>query len=376
MAGIYLHIPFCKRRCAYCDFFSTTHHELINEYVTALCHELEMRKSYLEDASIDTIYFGGGTPSLLNYRELEKLFIYIYKVYKVNPQAEITLEANPDDLTTDYINQLKNLPINRISIGIQTFNDERLRFLHRRHTSQQAINAIKQCQDTDFSNISIDLIYGLPDSTLEDWNKDLQQALSLNPPHLSAYHLTYEKGTPIWKLREEKHLQEVKEEISDQMYDLLTKRMTDKGYIHYEISNFCLPDMHSRHNSNYWREVPYLGCGASAHSYNLFSRQWNIASLIDYIKGIQAGKPMFEREELNIYTRYNDRIVTSLRTLWGIPLDELKKNYGEELFDYCIKTATPYLNKEILSITGNTLRFTEKGLFLSDGVMSDLLWIE
>lgn len=376
MAGIYLHIPFCKRRCIYCDFFSTTQSEKKTNYVEALCRELEMRHSYLGEERIETIYFGGGTPSQLDKEDFERIFSLLYKVYSISPEAEITLEANPDDLTPAYIEMLRSLPFNRISMGIQTFNDRTLKILHRRHTAQQAIEAFKHCRKAGFQNISIDLMYGLPGETLESWEADLQQAISMHPEHISAYHLIYEENTPLWKLREEHQLKEVEEELSLSFFTTLIHRLKEQGYEHYEISNFCLPGFHSRHNSSYWTGVKYLGCGPSAHSYNGTSRQWNVASLDKYIQGIHNKKPEYEIEELNLYTRYNDFVITAIRTSWGMSLSRLKTDFGDTLYEYCLRMAKPHIEQGTLEIAGNTLRLTESGIFVSDGIMSDMLWVE
>ena len=268
MAGIYLHIPFCKKRCIYCDFFSTTRKEQKTAYIRALCHELTDRKNYLKGEPIETIYLGGGTPSQLAKEDFEAIFSHIYKVYKVTPNAEITLEANPDDLTSEYISMLRTFPFNRISMGIQTFQETTLKQLQRRHTADQAIRAFQGCRTAGFQNISIDLMYGLPGETLTSWKKDLKQALSLHPEHISAYHLIYEEGTPLWKLREQHKVEEADEDLSVSLFGTLIDELTTAGYEHYEISNFCLPGLHSRHNSSYWTEKQYLGCGPSAHSYN------------------------------------------------------------------------------------------------------------
>ena len=294
MAGIYLHIPFCKKRCIYCDFFSTTCKEQKTAYIRALCHELTDRKDYLKGEPIETIYLGGGTPSQLAKEDFEAIFSHIYKVYKVTPNAEITLEANPDDLTSEYISMLRTFPFNRISMGIQTFQETTLKQLQRRHTADQAIRAFQGCRTAGFQNISIDLMYGLPGETLTSWKKDLKQALSLHPEHISAYHLIYEEGTPLWKLREQHKVEEADEDLSVSLFGTLIDELTTAGYEHYEISNFCLPGLHSRHNSSYWTEKQYLGCGPSAHSYNGISRQWNVASLDKYIEGISSGNPTFE----------------------------------------------------------------------------------
>ena len=376
MAGLYIHIPFCKRRCIYCDFFSTTCNEKKTDYVHTLCQELKLRKNYLEGEEIETIYFGGGTPSQLTFKELKTIFTSIYNIYKVKTNVEITLEANPDDLTYEYINQLRQLPINRISMGVQTFHEETLKLLNRRHTAQQAIEAYHRCRKAGFCNISIDLMYGLPGETSEQWKEDLQQAIALHPEHISAYHLIYEEGTALWKLRELHQVKEADEEASLQFFNTLINTLTEAGYEHYEISNFCLPELHSRHNSSYWTGKIYLGCGPSAHSYNGFSRQWNIASLHEYMKSIQNGEPCFEVEELDIYTRYNDFIITRIRTHWGLPLFQLQTEFGDTLYHYCLRMAHPHIEQGMLEVQNNTLRLTRQGIFISDGIMSDLLWVE
>ena len=376
MAGIYIHIPFCKRRCIYCDFFSTAQSEKKAEYVHVLVRELEMRKDYLGNEEIETIYLGGGTPSQLSKEELEEIFAHIYKVYKVTPDAEITLEANPDDLTPEYVSMLRTLPFNRISMGIQTFQEETLKLLHRRHTAQQAIEAFIRCREAGFQNISIDLMYGLPGETLETWEQDLQQAIALHPEHISAYHLIYEEGTALWNLREQNKVEEAEEELSLTLFKTLIERLTKAGYQHYEISNFCLPGLHSRHNSSYWTGKKYLGCGPSAHSFDGTSRQWNVSSLDKYLEGIRTGQLDFEIEDLDLYTRYNDFVITSIRTCWGMPLSQLRTNYGETLYNYCLRMAKPHIQQGVLEIKEDTLKLTSEGIFISDGIMSDLLWIE
>ena len=376
MAGIYIHIPFCKRRCIYCDFFSTTQSEKKAEYVHALVRELEMRKDYVGDEEIETIYLGGGTPSQLSQEELEEIFAYIYKVYKVTPDAEITLEANPDDLTPEYVSMLRTLPVNRISMGIQTFQEETLKLLHRRHTARQAIEAFRRCREAGFQNISIDLMYGLPGETLETWEQDLQQAVDLRPEHISAYHLIYEEGTTLWNLREQNKVEEAEEELSLTLFKTLIERLTKAGYQHYEISNFCLPGLHSRHNSSYWTGKKYLGCGPSAHSFDGISRQWNVSSLEKYLEGIRSNQLDFELEDLDLYTRYNDFVITSIRTCWGMPLAQLRTTYGETLYNYCLRMAKPHIEQGVLEIKEDTLKLTPQGIFISDGIMSDLLWIE
>lgn len=375
MAGIYLHIPFCKKRCIYCDFFSTTRKEQKTAYIRALCHELTDRKNYLKGEPIETIYLGGGTPSQLAKEDFEAIFSHIYKVYKVTPNAEITLEANPDDLTSEYISMLRTFPFNRISMGIQTFQETTLKQLQRRHTADQAIRAFQGCRTAGFQNISIDLMYGLPGETLTSWKKNLKQALSLHPEHISAYHLIYEEGTPLWKLREQHKVEEADEDLSVSLFGTLIDELTTAGYEHYEISNFCRPGKYSRHNTSYWKGIPYLGCGPSAHSFNGTTREWNVSSIDLYIKGIEGDRRNFETENLDQTTRYNEFIITTIRTVWGTPIEKLKQEFGNELWEYCRKMSAPYLENGKLEMHEGALRLTREGIFISDSIMSDLLWV-
>lgn len=376
MAGIYIHIPFCKTRCIYCDFYSTTQSELKDRYINALCRELELRKEYLNGEDIETIYFGGGTPSQLSRSDFEKVFDTIYKVYGTQHCNEITLEANPDDLHPGYLHDLSQLPFNRISIGIQTFNERILKLLNRRHSAVQAINAVEECRKAGFKNISIDLMYGLPGETKESWKEDLQKAISLHVEHISAYHLIYEEGTRLYDMLQKHKVVEVDEDSSVTFFAMMIEALTKAGYVHYEISNFCRPGMLSQHNSSYWTGKKYLGCGPSAHSYNGIERQWNISSLKEYMQSIEQRVIPAEIEELDLHTRYNDFIITSLRTMWGLPLSRLKKEFGEELYAYCLKNAKKHLDNNKLTEKSNTLLLTKSGIFISDGIMSDLLWVE
>ncbi|NDV81170.1 radical SAM family heme chaperone HemW [Bacteroides sp. 51] len=376
MAGIYIHIPFCKTRCIYCDFYSTTQSELKERYIQALCKELELRKDYLNGEPIQTIYWGGGTPSQLQPTDFRLVFDTIHEIYGMEDCEEITLEANPDDLTPEYLEALSSLPFNRISIGIQTFNNETLRLLKRRHTAEQAIAAVQNARLAGFNNISIDLIYGLPGETPESWKYDLSQAIELKVEHLSAYHLIYEEGTPLYHMLKEREVAEVSEDNSLFFFSELTRQLSTAGYEHYEISNFCLPGKYSRHNSSYWRGIKYLGCGPSAHSFNDTSREWNIASIDLYIEGIESRKRSFEIETLNKPTRYNDLIITSIRTMWGLSLVQLKKEFGTDYLNYTLQNAEKYLRTDELIIEKDHLRLTPKGVFISDSIMSDLLWVD
>lgn len=376
MSGIYIHIPFCKTRCVYCDFYSTTQSELKERYIHALCKELEMRKGYLNGEPIQTIYWGGGTPSQLQPADFQQVFDTIQSIYGMEDCEEITLEANPDDLTPEYLEALSSLPFNRISIGIQTFNNETLKLLRRRHTAEQAIAAVQNARLAGFNNISIDLIYGLPGETPESWKYDLSQAIALKVEHLSAYHLIYEEGTPLYNMLKEKEVAEVSEDNSLFFFSELTRQLSAAGYEHYEISNFCLPGKYSRHNSSYWRGVKYLGCGPSAHSFDGVSREWNVASINLYIKGIESGSRSFEIETLDTPTRYNELIITSIRTMWGLSLVQLEKEFGIDYLNYALLNAEKYIRSEELIIEKDHLRLTPKGVFISDGIMSDLLWVD
>ena len=380
MAGIYIHIPFCKSRCIYCGFYSTTSLELRQRYVEAICREMEIRNERSE--IIDTVYLGGGTPSQLTIEQLSQLFIYINKVYPLTPNIspltpEITIEVNPDDVTIEFAVALKQLPINRVSMGIQTFIDQRLQFLHRRHTAQQAITAVDTLRQAGFQNISIDLMYGFPGEALSDWEADIDAALALNVEHLSAYCLMIEEGTPLrqWITNNGQWIMD--EELERTMYEMLIDKLTAAGYEHYEISNFARKGFRSRHNSSYWNGTPYIGLGAAAHSYDGRSRSWNVADINTYIKGIEQGKRIFEEELLDDDTRYNDTITVALRTKEGIDLSLLSKKYQ----DYCMKNARRYLNDGLLELSAvgdsqsPTLHLTRRGLFVSDMVMSDLMMV-
>ena len=466
MASLYIHVPFCKTRCAYCDFYSQTHLIYINVYTKAIICELELRNGYLEGEAIETIYWGGGTPSLLQPDNFELIFSAIHRFYDTSSCSEITLEANPDDITESYLTALRRLPFNRISLGVQSFNDNDLRLLNRRHTAQQACDAVSLCQKAGYSNLSIDLIYGLPGQTPEMWKENVDKALRLNIPHLSAYHLSYEEGTVMYRQLNEKMIEPVSEETSVILFNLLIDKLEAAGYLHYEISNFCKPGYFSRHNTAYWTDRNYLGIGPAAHSYNHHSRQWNIDSLTDYIEGIMkevqgsrfkvqsskfkvqsarfkvqsarfkvqsarckvqsarckvqsarckvqgakfhvpcfksqqpetrnvvsysgnqkhffvqspplqgAGgcRGFFEKEIIDTKTRYNDYIMTRLRTMWGIPKPSFLERFGRQQMDYLLQQAKPYLQNGMIEQNEEMLRITRKGLFVADGIIRNLM---
>jgi len=376
MAGIYIHVPFCKSRCIYCDFYSTTSSALQSRYVDAVCRELTERKDYLHGEPIKTVYFGGGTPSQLERVNFERIFETISSVYGLNDASEITLEANPDDLSPQYLEDLSRLPFNRLSMGIQTFRDDTLKLLNRRHNSMQAIQAVKDARTFGFDNISIDLMYGLPGQTPESWESDLDKAISLDVEHISAYHLTYEKNTRLYRLLESGKVAETDEENSIQFFQMLRDKLSDAGYEQYEISNFCKPGKESRHNSSYWNETSYLGAGPSAHSFDGVSRQWNTASLADYLSGIEQEKRYSEREVLGKNDRYNDLILTSLRTRKGLNLQKLVDEYDEDYLRYCRRMARKHIEAGNLEMMDNQLRLTSTGIFVSDGIITDLLKVD
>lgn len=372
MAGIYIHIPFCKSRCIYCGFYSTTLLDLRKKYINAVCREMELRKNYIREP-FSTIYLGGGTPSLLDEAELTQLFLYINNVYDVDRNAEITMECNPDDITPEFTNMLSRLPINRVSMGAQTFADSRLRLLHRRHNSDEVKHAVKLLREAGIKNISIDLMFGFPDESLSQWKEDISAALALNVEHISAYSLMYEEDTPLWKMLDTGKVKEIDEELSLTMFKELVCQLTDAGYEHYEISNFARPGYRSRHNSSYWHQVPYIGLGAAAHSFDLNSRQWNVADLKLYIEEINNGIIPMEREELDNDTTFNDIITTALRTSDGINLNALETRLGKRYRNTLISAAGKHLEQGLLEIRHDRLRLTAEGIFISDMVMSDLM---
>lgn len=372
MAGIYIHIPFCKSRCIYCGFYSTTLLDLRKKYINAVCREMELRKNYIREP-FSTIYLGGGTPSLLDEAELTKLFLYINNVYDVDRNAEITMECNPDDITPKFTNMLSHLPINRVSMGAQTFADSRLRLLHRRHNSDEVKHAVKLLREAGIKNISIDLMFGFPDESLSQWKEDISAALALNVEHISAYSLMYEEDTPLWKMLDTGKVKEIDEELSLTMFKELVCQLTDAGYEHYEISNFARPGYRSRHNSSYWHQVPYIGLGAAAHSFDLNSRQWNVADLKLYIEEINNGIIPMEREELDNDTTFNDIITTALRTSDGIDLNAMETRLGKRYRNTLISAAGKHIEQGLLEIRHDRLRLTSEGIFISDMVMSDLM---
>ena len=375
MAGIYIHIPLCRSRCVYCDFYSSTFDGNRSELVDAICAELVQRRDYLREATVKTLYFGGGTPSLLRPDELSEIFSAVEANYPCSFE-EVTLEANPDDLSDDFLTSLKRFPINRLSIGIQSFHDDDLTLLNRRHTAEEAKAAVRRCQSHGLTNISIDLIYGLPNQTLSAWEDNLRQAIELDVPHISAYHLTYEEGTKIYRMLQKGEVREVDEELSVEMFHLLRSMLQEAGIQQYEISNFARPGYHARHNSSYWDGTPYLGAGPAAHSFDGKDRRWNISNTRRYIEAIRSGEPYYELEVLDETSSYNDYVITSLRTIAGMDLDVLAERFGEPYYSYCLRQVRPFVGDGVAVVEENHVRLTEKGLFLSDAVMEELMMVE
>ena len=372
MSGIYVHIPFCRSRCIYCGFYSTTLMDLRHQYVDAVCAEMRLRRDYIS-GPYSTIYVGGGTPSTLDVMDLKKLFDNIYKVFSVETDAEVTIECNPDDVTPSFADLLAGLPVNRVSIGVQTFSDGRLKLLRRRHDAAEIYQAVDNLRRGGISNISVDLIFGFPCETLTDWIYDIESALSLNVEHISAYSLMYEEGTPLYTMLSKGRVAQIDDELSLVMYDELVSRLGRAGFEHYEISNFARSGFRSRHNSSYWRQIPYIGLGAAAHSFDLCSRQWNVSNVASYISAIGCESVPMEREELDSNTIFNDIITTALRTSEGIDLKWLDLTLGQSYCNILLDNASRYLSEGLLVLDNGCLHLTYRGIFVSDMVMGDLV---
>ncbi|MBO7049588.1 MAG: radical SAM family heme chaperone HemW [Bacteroidaceae bacterium] len=368
MAGIYVHIPFCARRCIYCGFFSTVREKEAARYVNALCSELSQRREYLQGASVTTVYFGGGTPSRLTLGQIGQVIDAIRNTFGLDDLKELTIEYNPDDITREYVSALRALGVNRISMGVQTFNDDLLRFLGRRHTSRQAADAVCICGESGIDNISIDLMYGLPGQTAAIQQQDLDVATSLNVQHISSYCLSYEQGSPLESMRIQGLITPADDDTCAQMYDRMCTHLRDAGFEHYEISNFCKPGYHSRHNSSYWDGTPYLGVGAGAHSYNCTTRQWNPNDLDAYMTAVETGHPQFELEHLSATDQYNERIMLALRTAQGLNLSALTPQDRLSV----LHSAHALIKDGLLLHENNHLRIPEQKMFISDSLITTL----
>lgn len=371
MAGIYIHIPFCKQRCSYCDFHFSTNLNSKSELVEMIANELILRKNEINEP-VETIYFGGGTPSLLNQFELDLIFNSIYKNYKINSNSEITIETNPDDLTEEKIKAFKSFPINRFSIGIQSFFDEDLKLMNRAHNSQEAIKSVKIAQESGFENITIDLIYGGQTTSDDMWQKNLEMALGLNVPHISSYALTVEPKTVLDHQIEKGKIENVDETKQERHFKMLCETLSQNNFIQYEISNFGKEGFFSLHNSNYWKGKSYLGIGPSAHSFDGKNRSWNIANNAVYIKNLKENKIPNEIEILSENERFNELMMIGLRTIYGIDLSQIQKEFPKEFYENLMNEIQPYLNESLIQQKENILTLTEKGKFLADGIASNL----
>ena len=367
MAGIYIHIPFCKSRCVYCDFYSTTALSQRQRYVDALCAEYRLRADRVMRERVRTIYIGGGTPSMLTIPQLRQILDMLEPLHA----EEITLECNPDDVTEPFASALSQLPVNRVSMGAQTFSDRRLQFLHRRHKASQVAEAVARLRAAGIRNISLDLIYGFPGETLSEWHADIDAVLTLDVEHISAYALQYEEGTALYRLLQQGQVREVDEELSRQMYYDLIDRLQQAGFEHYEISNFARKGHRSLHNSGYWNHTPYLGLGAAAHSFDGRIRQWNVADIQSYMEMVEEGNLRMEWEELDAATHYNEQVMTALRTCEGLSLSALSEAHRS----YCLRQARQYVESGLLILKDDHLVLTREGLFVSDMVISDLMEI-
>lgn len=376
MAGIYLHIPFCKQKCSYCNFHFSTSLKMKEDVLKAMHLELEMQKSFLNGEPLETIYFGGGTPSLLNADEINRLFETIQKNYPVTTLKEFTLEANPDDLTRSYLQDLKNTPVNRFSIGVQSFHNRDLEYMNRAHNGQQADYAVKAAQDAGFSNLTIDLIYGSPGLSDADWKYNLLQIRNLQLPHFSAYGLTVEEGTVLHHRILKKQSAAIDAEQSARQFEILTEQAAVMGYEHYEISNLALPGHYAVHNTNYWKGIPYLGIGPSAHSFNGKSRRWNIANNALYLKSLLRERRLpYEEEVLTEKQRLNEYIMTSLRTMWGCDLGKIEKESGREYSEQVERSSSVFQERQWVRKTNNTLILTPSGKLFADRIAGEMFVI-
>ncbi|WP_353084092.1 radical SAM family heme chaperone HemW [Flavobacterium sp.] len=371
MSGIYIHIPFCKLACHYCDFHFSTSLKKKDEMILALAKEIEMRKSEFQDEVIETIYFGGGTPSRLQIADLRLQIDSIYQNYKVTKNPEITLEANPDDLSIDYLIELSKIGINRLSIGIQSFFEDDLKMMNRAHNSAEAKKCLEEATKY-FDNISIDLIYGIPGMSNEKWIQNIDMALSYNVPHISSYALTVEPKTALHSFIQKQLIPQPDEEVAQEHFQILVEKLTENDFIHYELSNFGKENYFSKNNSSYWLGKKYIGIGPSAHSYDGQKRGWNVSNNSIYIKSILENKLPMETETLSKTDRYNEYIMTGLRTMWGVSLERIEKEFGKTCLDYLNKQAARYVEDHLLFVDDAILRTTQKGKFLSDGIASDL----
>jgi len=372
MAGIYIHIPFCKTKCPYCDFFSVTETAYKQKLIRSIQQELQLQQNYLKDQKIETIYFGGGTPTFVSFQHIEAMINQIYKSYSVVEAPEITIECNPDDLSKSYLKELMQIADFRINLGVQSFNEKELKFLQRRHSVDKSVIALTDIFDLGFDNVGLDIIYGLPGSNLADLEINLKTAFQFPIHHLSAYHLTIEQQTPFYQQMVNGDFKEISEEMSRQQFFLLIEMAKNYGFEHYEISNFARDAAYSKHNTSYWKGIPYLGVGPSAHSFDGSFRQWNVSNLRKYVQEIEQGKLPFKEEKLSLRDRFNEYLMVSLRTKWGIELNEMNAYFKSFMDAEFTRKIDYYLNSGLMNQSNNRIYLSEEGKFLSDSIILEL----
>ena len=373
--GIYIHIPYCKSKCIYCDFYSTPQVETMEQYVHSLLNEAKLRKEETgTNSHFTTLYVGGGTPSVVPLNLISRLVEGLNDVLDLNHVKEFSIEVNPDDVTQEHIDTLRKLGVNRVSMGVQSFNDSELQAINRRHTAQQAIDAVKAIQDAGIHNVSIDLIYGLPEQSLDSWELNVRKAIDTNVQHISAYCLSYEKGTRLWVMREQVKVKEASDELCVAMHNMLVTMLKQAGFEHYEISNFSKPGYRSRHNSNYWNFTPYLGLGAAAHSYDGTARRYNPSSIKNYINALSEGRTAFIEENLQWWERHDEEIMLRLRTSDGLNTTLFKHHYGSKPYDTLLRKSKPLIEQGLLRLDNDTLVLTPDGVMMSDNIIRNLFW--
>ncbi len=372
--GLYIHIPYCKSKCIYCDFYSTSQVETMEQYVQSLLYEAKLRQEEIGNQFVTTLYLGGGTPSVMPLSLLTSLINGLSKVLDLSQVEEFTIEVNPDDVNRVYIERLQQLGVNRVSMGVQSFNDDELQAINRRHTAQQAIDAVHAIKEAGINNVSIDLIYGLPGQTLNSWKRNVEQAISLKVQHISAYNLSYEPGTRLWVMREQGKVQEVGDEDCIAMHNTLVEQLKDAAFEHYEISNFARHGFRSRHNSNYWNFTPYLGLGAAAHSFDGTIRRYNPSSIKEYIDKLSHGTPAFIEEHLEWWERYDDEVMVRLRTSDGLDTRLISKRYGDNVYNHLIKQAKTFIAQGLLKQQDSIISLTPQGVMMSDNIIRNLMW--
>jgi oxygen-independent coproporphyrinogen III oxidase len=375
MAGIYIHIPFCRHKCNYCNFYSTPASFDAKVFASAIINEAKLRNYFLRMEKVETIYFGGGTPGLFHPDVINEIILELSNLFTFNPNIEITIEVNPDDISIEWLESLRKTQVNRISIGIQTFNNVALKYLERLHSGEHGLKAIKMIKDAGYTNISADLIYAIPGQTNEMLQSDIEVLTEMDIPHISAYNLTVEPSTRLTLQIRKGIRKAVSTDQGAQHFEIVVKALEEKGYLHYEISNFCKPGLFSKHNTSYWQGVKYLGLGPSAHSFDGGIREWNVSNVKRYVDAIKAGIILSESETLSQEDKYNEYIMTGIRTMWGCSLFYIESEYGLKFKEYCLEQAKPWIKDGSIIIQDNSLILSFQGKFLADGIASSMFFI-